>query len=63
MFYAYFQEKEQEKEATLTAGEMTNFINTVRNSTFTPDLINKDALDASVKIQKRTQEFVGQQHD
>ena len=36
---------------------------TIRKSTFSPDSIDQQAYDTSIKIQRRTQELVGQQHD
>ena len=40
-----------------------HFVNTVRNSTFSPDVIDQETFNTSVKIQRRTQEMVGQQYD
>ena len=42
---------------------MEHFVNTVRDSTFDPENIDRQAVKSSMKIQKRTQEFVGQQFD
>ena len=42
---------------------MMHFVNTVRKTKFNPEAIDQDTEETSKKIQKRTQEYVGQQHD
>ena len=43
----------------VTQREMMHFVKTVRDSTFDPANVDSESIETSMKILKRTQEFVG----